>query len=200
MRSEPISAAPSSRPRPPTDGQGMDDLLMAVAHGDCEAFDQLYRAAFTEIVRLARRVLVDHAQSEEIAQEVLASVWTGAYRFDPRLGSGRSWLATITRRRAIDRVRSAQAARTRDDLYLRERPELAADAAHVAVARLTIEALAKALRSLPAEQRDLLVQAHLAGVPYRELARRSNIPIGTVKSRVNRAVSELRRHLSSDPT
>ena len=93
----------------------LDDLLTQVAEGDQSAFSELYDRIAPRVLGLVRRVLVDHAQSEEVTQEVLLEVWRTATRFETGRGSAMSWVLTMAHRRAVDRVRSSQAGHDRDE-------------------------------------------------------------------------------------
>ena len=90
------------------------DLLRRVADGDQAAFARLYDMLSPRAFGLILRVLVDRSQSEEVLQEVFLEIWQSAARFAPNKGQGRSWVLTIAHRRAVDRVRSAQASSDRD--------------------------------------------------------------------------------------
>src|SRR3954468_23191600 len=97
-------------------GGGADDsatLMRAVARGDEAAFERLYELVAPRVYGLARRVVRDPAQAEEVAQEALVEVWRTASRFDSAKGSATAWIFTIAHRRAVDRVRSEQAASDR---------------------------------------------------------------------------------------
>ena len=96
---------------PPT----LDELIERVAGGDNPAFELLFDRVANSVFGVVRRVLRDPAQSEEVTQEVLLEVWRTAARFEPDRGSASTWIHTMAHRRAIDRVRSAQAAHDRDD-------------------------------------------------------------------------------------
>src|SRR3954470_4747605 len=96
----------------PVDQVGV--LLLLVARGDQDAFARLYDMLSARVFGLILRVLVDRSQSEEVLQEVFLEVWQSAARFAPNKGQGRSWILTIAHRRAVDRVRSAQASTDRD--------------------------------------------------------------------------------------
>ncbi len=86
-------------------------LLDRVARGDQDAFEQVYRHVAGPVYGLALRVVRDPAQAEEVAQEVLVDVWRTAARYDETRGSALAWVMTLAHRRAVDRVRSAQAQR-----------------------------------------------------------------------------------------
>jgi RNA polymerase sigma factor (sigma-70 family) len=88
-------------------------LLKAVARGEEKAFGELYDLVAPRVYGLIRRVLRDPAQAEEVAQEALIEVWRSAARFDPDRGSATAWIFTIAHRRAVDRVRTEQAAADR---------------------------------------------------------------------------------------
>nr|WP_235433317.1 MULTISPECIES: sigma-70 family RNA polymerase sigma factor [Protofrankia] len=81
---------------------------------DQQAFESLYTAVAGPVMGLLRALVRDPAQSEEVAQEVLIEVWRCAARFDARQGSAMAWIMTLAHRRAVDRVRSAQAAADRE--------------------------------------------------------------------------------------
>ena len=104
---------PGERPRAPSGGD-LAGLLAKVARGDDAAFAGVYDQFATTVYGIVRRVVRDPAQSEEVTQEVLLEVWRTASRFDPGEGSARGWLMTLAHRRAVDRVRSAQASAERE--------------------------------------------------------------------------------------
>ncbi len=93
----------------------LDDLLLRVARGDGPAFELLYDRVANSVFGVIRRVLRDPAQSEEVAQEVLVEVWRTATRFDADRGTASTWIHTMAHRRAIDRVRVAQASHDREE-------------------------------------------------------------------------------------
>src|SRR5262249_23849324 len=104
---------PGERPRAAAGGE-LAGLLAKVPRGDETAFAEVYDHFATAVYGLVRRVVQDPAQSEEVTQEVLLEVWRTASRFDPSEGSARSCLMTLAHRRAVDRVRSAQASAQRE--------------------------------------------------------------------------------------
>src|SRR5690606_13404589 len=93
---------------------GSNELLLRIADGDQQAFADLYDELAPRVLGLIVKVLRDHAQSEEVTQEVFLEVWRTATRFDPNKGQAASWIMTMAHRRAIDRVRASQSGRDRD--------------------------------------------------------------------------------------
>src|SRR3546814_4753086 len=108
-----IAAVPSgdTAPEGPVD---LAALFRRASRGDESAFGQLYDATAARVHGLVLRVVRDPAQAEEVTQEAYLEVWRTASRFDPERGSPLSWLMTIAHRRAVDRVRSAEASSRRD--------------------------------------------------------------------------------------
>src|SRR5215472_10141072 len=101
--------------RPESAESDLAVLLNRVGRGDEEAFSAVYERVAATVFGLVQRVLRDPAQAEEVTQEVMLDIWRTAVRFEPDRGSPQAWVATIAHRRAVDRVRSAQAAARRDD-------------------------------------------------------------------------------------
>lgn len=152
----------------PEDGAGAVDLagelLLRVADGDQAAFARLYDMLSPRAFGLILRVLVDRSQSEEVLQEVFFEIWQSASRFAPNKGRGRSWVLTIAHRRAVDRVRSAQASTDRDvRAGLRDM-----DVAHDGIAeevelRIEGQRVSEALATLPDLQREAIILAYFGG-------------------------------------
>jgi len=168
-------------------------LIQRIANKDQDAFAELYDTLAPRVFGLILRVLVDRAQSEEILQEVFLEVWQSAERFAPNRGRGRTWLLTIAHRRAIDRVRSAQAGTDRDiRAGFRELATPTADIADQVELKIESERVAGALHRLPEAQRETLVLAYFGGYSQSEIAVLTGAPLGTVKTRMRDGLTKLR--------
>jgi RNA polymerase sigma-70 factor (ECF subfamily) len=140
-----------------------------------------------------RRVLRDPAQSEEVAQEVLVEVWRTASRFDPDKGSASTWVLTMAHRRAIDRVRSAQAATDREErVALRDHVPAFDQVAEQVESRLEQEQVRRCLSNLTDLQRESVTLAYYGGYTYREVGELLEVPLGTVKTRLRDGLIRLR--------
>lgn len=184
---------------PNSDHDVVDDtgeLLVKVASGDQVAFGELYDATAPRVLGLITRVLVDRAQSEEVAQEVFLEIWQSATRFDASKGRAISWMLTIAHRRAVDRVRAAQSGRERDlKVGIREFAVDYDDVAENAEIRIENERVRRALSGLTDLQRQAVTLAYYGGYTQSELAERLGIPLGTVKTRLRDGMTRLRDEL-----
>jgi RNA polymerase sigma-70 factor (ECF subfamily) len=181
----------------PEDGADPVDLvgvlLVQTAQGDQDAFARMYDLISPRVFGLILRVLVDRAQSEEVLQEVFLEVWQSAGRFAPNRGQGRSWILTIAHRRAVDRVRSAQASTDRDAKIGTRDLDVAYDrVAEQVELKIEGERVAAALSSLPEAQREALTLAYYGGYSQSEIAALVGAPLGTVKTRMRDGLSRLR--------
>ncbi|MFJ1756137.1 ECF RNA polymerase sigma factor SigK [Kitasatospora sp. NPDC088134] len=185
------SVVPLGLPRRP--GPDLKELVARVVRGDQDAFSALYDALAGPVFGLVRRVVRDAAQSEEVAQEVLVEIWRTAARYQPERGEVMSWALTVAHRRAVDRVRSAQAAADRD----RRAAESAYTAAYDEVAeqvegRLEREQVRRCLKTLTELQRESLTLAYYRGYSYPEVAQVLGAPLGTVKTRMRDGLIRMR--------
>jgi len=178
------------------DASKSEDLLVAAASGDEAAFELLVGRIRPQALRVARGVVRDPAIAEEVAQEVLTEVWQKADRFDPDRGTVVGWVATLARRRGVDRVRSEQAGRNRDDRVARRNQErdfdVVADEVEV---RLEHWQVRRAMADLSDRQREAIELAYFGGHTYRDVARVLGIPEGTAKSRLRDGLLRLRESL-----
>jgi RNA polymerase sigma-70 factor (ECF subfamily) len=171
----------------------LEALVTLVARGDEAAFEVLFRRTAGPVLGVVRRVLRDPAQSEEVAQEVMVEVWRTATRFDPSRGSATTWIMTMAHARAVDRVRSAQASRDRDERVgrrdtVREYDEVAEEVE----VRLEQQAVRSCLGGLTELQRESVQLAYYGGYTYREVAELLDVPLGTIKTRLRDGLIRLR--------
>jgi RNA polymerase sigma-70 factor (ECF subfamily) len=192
MRPDHLSAVPDPEPAP-APGPDAGELLRAVARGDEKAFGRLYDMVAPRVYGLVRRVLRDPAQAEEVAQEVLVEVWRTAARFDSARGSATAWVFTIAHRRAVDRVRSEQAAADRTMKVGVASVDTPYDAVADEVAgRLERQQVRRCLDDLTDLQRQAVTLAYYQGHSYPEVADLLGAPLPTVKTRMRDGLIRLR--------
>jgi len=193
------SAREPADPRP--ERSEIDALLPAVARGDDAAFARLYDLLAPRVFGLARRVLRDPAQAEEMAQEVLVEVWRTASRFDAQRGSGLSWVLTIAHRRTVDRVRSEQASTDRMHRVAAASAEVPYDeVADQVGTRLERQQVRRCLDGLTPLQKEAITLAYYGGHTYREVATLLGAALPTIKTRMRDGLIRLRDCLSVEVT
>ncbi|MEV8372098.1 ECF RNA polymerase sigma factor SigK [Kribbella sp. NPDC056861] len=189
---------PIGLPRPADGGQvpppSLDGELMArVARGDTEAFSTLFDLLSPRVYGLIRRVLRNPALSEEVTQEVMVEIWRTASRYDDARGSVSSWALTMAHRRAIDRVRSEQAASDRDHAVGARSAEIDFDQVSDAVVnQFEAEQVRRCLGSLTELQRESITLAYYQGYTYTEVATLLEAKVPTVKARMRDGLVRLR--------
>jgi RNA polymerase sigma-70 factor (ECF subfamily) len=169
-----------------------DEALVAgLATGDADVALVFVRRFQARIYGLALSITHDRTAAEEVAQDAFLRAWRYAAGFDPRRGTATSWLLTITRNAALDRVRAD--ARRHEDLVPDPVDVPGADST---ASRLDDrDVVASALRSLPPEQRRTLVAAGYYGFTAREISAAWDVPLGTVKTRLRLAMRKLQQML-----
>ncbi|UPK76726.1 ECF RNA polymerase sigma factor SigK [Nocardioidaceae bacterium SCSIO 66511] len=181
----------------PSPDDGSDEtvgaLLNRAARGEVAAFERIYDEVAGAVLGVAVRVLRNRAIAEEVAQEVLVEVWRTAARYEPRRGSGKSWILTIAHRRAVDRVRHEQAMSERDYNAASASESRGFDEVSETVeGGLEREQVRRCLEGLTDLQRESVTLAYYDGYTYREVARLLDSPLGTIKTRMRDGIARLR--------
>lgn len=167
--------------------------LVRVAGGDRAALRMVYENTSAKLFGVCLRILNDKSEVEDLLQEVYVTVWRKAASFDPDRSSPITWLVTIARNRAIDRLRSGAGKRRTEPI---EAAEAVSDPAPAAVERLEAAEqrarLARCLEELEPRQSSAIRAAFLDGSTYEDLAQRMSVPLGTMKSLIRRGLLKLR--------
>jgi RNA polymerase sigma-70 factor (ECF subfamily) len=173
------------------------ELLARVAGGDAEAFDLLYEQTSSLLFTLALRILNSREDASELLQDVYVEVWRKAGRFDSKRGAPMAWLITLTRSRALDRLRAASARGRNatdsiDETLAGQLPSDAPDPLERHSAEELREQVVEAFTDLPAAQQEAIELAFYEGLTHAEIATRLNKPIGTIKTRIKLGMNKLR--------
>jgi RNA polymerase sigma-70 factor (ECF subfamily) len=176
----------------------LDALLRRVAQRDVEAFAAFYDGTRARVFGLVTRVLRDPGYSEETTQDVYLQVWRNADNYNPAAGTPLAWLMTLAHRRAVDRVRSEQAATQRESRYGASNVELPADRVTEAViSNDERRQVTVCLDSLTDAQRECIQLAYYEGLTYVQVSERLAANLATIKSRMRDAIRGLRKCLGA---
>jgi RNA polymerase sigma factor (sigma-70 family) len=184
-------------------GAGDEDLLRRVGAGDDQAFRELFARHAALAHGLAFRLVRQAQVAEEIVQEAFLAVWRNPDRYDRTRGSVRSWLMGTVHHRAVDAVRREQAQRRRADRAASGLGSgIVEDPIDEVLAAIDLprerRLVRKALGDLPEEQREVIQGMYFEGLSQSQIAERTGLPLGTVKSRTLLAMRRLRAHLWED--
>jgi RNA polymerase sigma-70 factor (ECF subfamily) len=184
-----------TRPEP-AKREHLTSALGRVAQKDAGALKDVYDATSAKLFGICLRILGDREEAEDALQEVYVKVWRSAASFDPARASPITWLATLARNRAIDNLRSS--ARSRGTAPIEaalDLPDPQKDAFSAAAEVQDRVRLTACIGELDQHQSSAIRSAFLDGATYGELAERSNIPLGTMKSWIRRGLLRLRECL-----
>ena len=166
-----------------------------MARGDNTALAELYDRFAATMLALAQRIVGRGAEAEDIIHDVFLEAWRHSADYDPGRGSVKSWLLLRTRSRSLDVQKSARVSKQAsglDDAWLAQLGDLDGDTA----AGADQSRIRQVLAALSPEQREVLLLGYFEGLSSSEIAERIGVPLGTVKSRVAAALSQLRVALS----
>jgi RNA polymerase sigma-70 factor (ECF subfamily) len=191
-RREPLAASVGTDPKAPSDV----DLMTGIQAGDPDALSQLYDRYNGIVKALILRIIHNDTEADDLLQEVFLEIWNQAKNFSAQKGKPLGWMVTLTRRRSIDALRKKQAY-ARAEERLQGEPELqplawvqntTADDIRSGDTRALI---AKVLSSLPEAQQQVIDLAFFRGMSQREIAAHTNIPLGTVKTRLELGLKKI---------
>jgi RNA polymerase sigma-70 factor, ECF subfamily len=175
-------------------------LLERIAAGEQEALGEFYDQTAAPLFSLAVRILGDAGEAEEALQDVFVQIWEKAATFDPELGEPFHWALSITRHRAIDRLRGRQRrARLVDELQNAVLADPMPDGGpdQSAVGTEENAAVRRALEGLPQDQRQAIEMAFFGGLTHPEIAEALQKPLGTIKAHIRRGLLKLRDSLQT---
>jgi RNA polymerase sigma-70 factor, ECF subfamily len=174
------------------------ELLRRCRNGDENAWRELVRKHTRRVFSIAYRFSGRVDEAEDLTQEVFVKVYQSLARYEPASGAFTTWLGTVARNHAIDlyrRKREERARVTGDSETLQALPDRAEAHDHAVEREERAQLVRRAVRALPPPLREALVLCDLQGMPYEEIAEALTLPLGTVKSRINRGRLELARRL-----
>jgi RNA polymerase sigma-70 factor (ECF subfamily) len=170
-----------------------DALLAArLAAGDDHALAEVFDQLGSAVYKTAVRVLGSGTAAQDVVQDVFVELWNNPQRYDPQLGSLRTFLVVVARNRAVDHARSELRRAARQVRHFRLTPADDTPTPHdQAAAAAAAAAVREAVNELPAAQREVVELAYFGGLTCREVALAAGIPEGTAKSRLRRALAKL---------
>ncbi len=170
-------------------------LMQRIAERDSSAYQTFYKKYSGLIFASISNVLTDHHDREDVMQEVLVQLWNKAYLYEPRKGRPLTWLTTLARNRAIDRIRSKQRrARLNGDFEIESRnvqPEFDESAHDILENKERDGIVMRAVEKLNPDQREAIQLVYFNGLTQAEVAESLHEPLGTVKARIRRGVNRL---------
>jgi RNA polymerase sigma factor (sigma-70 family) len=200
---KPAGGRPRTSPVTPASGPASPDdqvLVTRLAAGCQDSLAELYRRHGVSCYRLARHITANTALAEDAVQEAFLAMWQQPHRYQPGLGSVRTWLLSLAHHKAVDAVRRQASWQRRQDLVMTDGladAAMAPDPAELAIESLRAAEVRTAVDDLPGPQRQALLLAYFAGYTQTEIAALTGVPLGTVKTRTLAAMRRLRLRLES---
>jgi RNA polymerase sigma factor (sigma-70 family) len=176
----------------PAERDELNQLLLQTGRSDQKAFAELYKRTSSKLFGVCLRMLHDRGEAEEVLQETYTTVWRRAASFDAAKASAITWLITLSRNKAIDRLRQHREELLDDPSRLDEAVDEQPTPATDAETSQEYRRLQRCLDELEPQQRDSVREAFFTGATYNELATRCMVPLGTMKSWIRRSLMQLR--------
>jgi len=181
-----------------TEESDVDEQIAAqLKEGETAAVGRLYDRYGRLAYSLALRILNDRSAAEDVVQDAFMNVWRSARSYDTSRGNLRTWLLTIVHNRAIDQVRGMARIRPEADLQAIQSTAQVPDAWEALAADLERKQIQEAFAQLPDAQRETLELAYFGGYTHAEIARRMDVPLGTVKGRMRMGLEKIRSFLQA---
>lgn len=173
------------------------ELITATARGQIDAFERLYVLSAPYLNHIALHITRNPALAEDVTAAALSQAWQQSDRFDPRRGTGASWLQCIVRSRALDAVRGEKDWLLHPDPWSLRPPEedYGSDPQWLLLQSEQVRQLRKAIEALRPEEKQLLSLAFYKELTHEEISRKLELPLGTVKSHIRRGIEHLREAL-----
>lgn len=170
----------------------LNQLLQQSGRSDQQAFAELYKRTSSKLFGVCLRMLRDRSEAEEVLQETYVTVWRRAASFDASKASAITWLVTLSRNKAIDRLRQRRETLLDDPAYLDELVDEQPTPAVGAQTSQEYQRLQECLNELDPQQQSSVREAFFTGATYNQLATRCKVPLGTMKSWIRRSLMQLR--------
>ena len=176
----------------PAERDELNRLLQRAGRNDQKAFAELYKRTSSKLFGICLRMLRDRGEAEEVLQETYTTVWRRAGSFDATRASAITWLVTLSRNKAIDRLRQHREELLDDPSKLDETIDEQPTPAFGAETSQEYQRLQHCLDELEPQQQSSVREAFFTGATYNELATRCKVPLGTMKSWIRRSLMQLR--------
>ncbi len=176
----------------PAERDELNQLLQQTGRNDQKAFAELYKRTSSKLFGVCLRMLRDRGEAEEVLQETYTTVWRRADSFDASRASAITWLVTLSRNKAIDRLRQHREELLDDPSRLDETVDDQPTPAAGAETSQEYQRLQQCLDELEPQQQSSVREAFFTGATYNELATRCKVPLGTMKSWIRRSLMQLR--------
>ncbi len=178
------------------DSDPLAPLMARIAAQDRAAFRDLYAAASAKLFGVSLRILGNRSEAEDALQDVFTRIWLRAARFDPEKGRAMTWLITLARNHAIDRIRTRQETQADEgeaEALVDARPGVEAGLVAKGEARRVIDCLDQ----LDPDRRAAVQGAYLGGLSYQDLSEKFDVPLNTIRTWLRRSLLRLRECLET---
>lgn len=169
-------------------------LMQRIAAGDEAAFRQFHDRHLTTVMQVLYRLLREHADVEDVAQETFLRIWHRSYQYDPNRASPAGYLTLIARSRALDLIRKRRPDLPPDKIE----PSFEYDMSLQLTRDESVGQVRQAMMNLPAEQRQVIRMAFMAGLTHEQIALALKLPLGTVKTRIRLGLRRLKSMIPDD--